>query len=70
MNAMKVAVSVTDGLVEGPGDALEVRFYQVEGSKVKLLESCPNPALMAVTAKGVRMLESALDKGATAFIVG
>jgi predicted Fe-Mo cluster-binding NifX family protein len=70
MNSIKVAVSVTDGLVERPGEGLEVRFYQIEGNKVKLLESYSNPALTAVRARGVRMLKSALEKGASAFIVG
>ncbi|BBL47482.1 MULTISPECIES: NifB/NifX family molybdenum-iron cluster-binding protein [Metallosphaera] len=65
---MKVAIPVTNGMVDGPGEGLKVRIYEVD-KEVKLLEEYDNPALTAMAARGIYMLRSALDKGVTAFIV-
>jgi len=65
---MRVAVPVTDGVVDGPGEGEVVRIYEV-GSDVKLIEEYENPAKYAMAARGVHMLKSALERGAEAFIV-
>ncbi|MBW9141917.1 MAG: NifB/NifX family molybdenum-iron cluster-binding protein [Candidatus Aramenus sp.] len=66
---MKVAIPVTNGYVDGPGEGEKVRIYEVNGTEAKLVEEYDNPALNATYARGVHMLKSALEKGATAFIL-
>lgn len=66
---MKVAIPVTNGFVDGPGEGLEVMIYQLEGDKFTLVEKYENPALRATAARGLHMLKSALDKGVNAVIV-
>ncbi len=66
---MKVAVPVTNGYVDGPGEGEKVRIYEVNGKEFKLVEEYDNPALTAMYVRGVHMLKSALEKGATAFIL-
>ncbi|QKR00877.1 diguanylate cyclase [Metallosphaera tengchongensis] len=66
---MKVAVPVTNGLVDGPGEGEKVRIYEVEGMEAKLVEEYDNPALTANYARGVHMLKSALERGAKTFIL-
>ncbi|BCS93827.1 hypothetical protein L3N51_00573 [Metallosphaera sp. J1] len=65
---MKVAVPVTNGMIDGPGEGLTVRIYEVD-EKIRLIEEYENPALKATAARGIYMLRSALDKGVTAFVV-
>ncbi|MEM0072175.1 MAG: NifB/NifX family molybdenum-iron cluster-binding protein [Metallosphaera sp.] len=65
----KVAVPVTNGYVDGPGEGEKVRIYEVSGNGPALVEEYDNPALKATFARGIHMLKSALEKGATAFIV-
>ncbi|MEJ2779292.1 NifB/NifX family molybdenum-iron cluster-binding protein [Stygiolobus sp. CP850M] len=66
---MKVAIPVTNGFVDGPGEGLEVMIYQLEGGKFTLVEKYENPALRATAARGLHMLKSALDKGINAVVV-
>ncbi|MGC9105505.1 MAG: NifB/NifX family molybdenum-iron cluster-binding protein [Thermoprotei archaeon] len=66
---MRVAVPVTNGYVDGPGEAEKVRIYELNGTEIKLVEEYPNPALTKEMARGVWMLKSGLEKGAKAFIV-
>ena len=66
---MKVAIPVTNGYVDGPGEGLVVQIYEVENGQYKLIEEYENPALRAMAARGVHMLKSAIDKGVKAVIV-
>ena len=69
MKPVKVAVPVTNGVVDGPGEGEKVRIYEVNGGEVKLVEEYRNPALDKEMTRGVWMLRSALERGAEAFIV-
>lgn len=66
---MKVAIPVTNGYVDGPGEGLKVQIYELDGGQYKLVEEYDNPALRAMTARGAHMLKSAIDRGVQAFIV-
>ncbi|MUM65607.1 diguanylate cyclase [Acidianus infernus] len=66
---MRVAIPVTKGRVDGPGEGEEVLIYEIDGDEVKLVEKYENPALKATAARGAHMLKSALDKGVDAVIV-
>ncbi len=66
---MRVAIPVTNGRVDGPGEGQEVLIYEINGDDAKLLERYENPALKATAARGAHMLKSALDKGAVAVIL-
>ncbi|NON61844.1 NifB/NifX family molybdenum-iron cluster-binding protein [Acidianus sp. RZ1] len=66
---MRVAVPTTNGIVDGPGEAMKVRIYEVSGNEVKLVEEYDIPALKAMAARGVHMLRSAIEKGATSFLL-
>ncbi|AWR94153.1 NifB/NifX family molybdenum-iron cluster-binding protein [Acidianus brierleyi] len=66
---MKVAIPVTNGLVDGPGEGEKVQIYFLEGDKIELVEEYENPALKATAAPGAHMLKSALDKGVNAVVV-
>jgi len=59
---MKVAVPVTNGYVDGPGEGETVRIYEVNGNSVKLVEEYPNPALTKETARGLWMFEERLGE--------
>ncbi len=65
---MKIAVPVTDNMVSGPGEGLEIRIYDA-GKEIKLLDTYENPALKAASARGIWMLRSAIDRGAAAIIL-
>jgi predicted Fe-Mo cluster-binding NifX family protein len=65
---MKIALPETDGIVSGPGEAKIIRIYETEPS-ISLLEQYENPALTAPSARGIWMLRSALDRGASIIIV-
>ncbi|MCL4314877.1 MAG: diguanylate cyclase [Candidatus Thermoplasmatota archaeon] len=65
---MKIAVCETEGRVEGPGEAANIRIYETTPS-LDMIEEYANPALKATAARGVWMLRSALDRGASAIIV-
>lgn len=64
---MKLAIAVEKGMVSGPGEAEEIRIYDTENSQQ--LESYPNPALTANSARGILMLKSIVDRGVTSVIV-
>ncbi|QIW25383.1 diguanylate cyclase [Sulfolobus sp. S-194] len=66
---MRIAIPVTNGYVEGPGEALKVQIYEVEGQEYKLIEEYDNPALKAMAVRGAHMLKSAIDRGVNAVIV-
>lgn len=66
---MKVAIPVTDGYVDGPGEGLKVQIYEVESGQHRLVEEYDNPALKAIAARGAHMLKSAIDRGVDALIV-
>jgi len=65
---MKIAIPVTDNMVSGPGEGLELRIYDTE-KEIKLLDTYENPALTATSARGIWMLRSAIDRGAGAIIL-
>ncbi|MEM0092566.1 MAG: diguanylate cyclase, partial [Saccharolobus sp.] len=44
---MKVAIPVTQGFVDGPGEGEEVHIYEIENNNVRLIEKYENPALNA-----------------------
>ena len=64
---MKLAIAVEKGMVSGPGEAEEIRIYDTENSQQ--LESYPNPALTANSARGILMLKSIVDHGVSSVIV-
>jgi len=66
---MKVAIPVTNGKVDGPGEGLEVYIYEIKDGEARLIEKYENPALRATTSRGIHMLKSALDRGINAVIV-
>lgn len=66
---MKVAIPNTKGVVEGPGEAERVSIFEISGSSVSLVEEYENPALRANAARGIHMIRSAMERGATHLIV-
>lgn len=65
---MKVAVVETNLIIEGPGEGQTVQIYETEPA-LKLVEEYQNPALKATTTRGIWMLKSVMEKGATAIVV-
>ena len=65
---MRIAISHTDGMVGGPGESQSVDIYETEPEPV-MLERYENPAITATTARGIRMVVSALERNAGAVIV-
>lgn len=65
---MRIAVPVTEGIVDGPGEGEEVFIFET-GSNPELLEKYPNPALTATSARGIWMLRSAMDRDVDTMIV-
>ena len=65
---MKVAVVETNLIVEGPGEGQTVQIYETEPAP-RGVEEYQNPALTATTTRGIWMLKSAMEKGATAIVV-
>ncbi len=59
---MKVAVTVTDGMVEGPGESKEVEIYSLENGSISLVEKYENPALKAEHTRGIFMIKSAMER--------
>ncbi|WP_393971147.1 NifB/NifX family molybdenum-iron cluster-binding protein [Oxyplasma meridianum] len=68
LRVMKIALPETGGIVSGPGEAEMVRIYETEPS-ISIIEQYENPALTAPSARGIWMLRSALDRGASTIIV-
>ncbi len=65
---MRVAVAVRDDNISGPGEAAEIRIYNIQQG-YELEESYSNPALTAPSAKGIMMLKSIVDRGVTSAII-
>jgi predicted Fe-Mo cluster-binding NifX family protein len=65
---MRVAIAVDGNFVSGPGEAAEVRIYDILNGH-RLIESYENPALTAKAARGIVMLKSVVDRGAESIIV-
>ncbi len=65
---MKVAVVETNQIVEGPGEGETVQIYETEPAP-RVVEEYRNPALTATTTRGIWMLKSAMERGATAIVV-
>ncbi len=76
---MRVAVLCTEGYVDSPGRAQEVRVYEVDGGTYKLAETYANPALFiqrpanmspnVPLRRGIRAVKAILDKGADALVL-
>ena len=66
---MRVAIPVSNGYVDSPGEGLEIYIYEVERDEIRLLEKYENPALKVSSERGVRMIKSILDRGVDAVIV-
>ncbi|MGC8607233.1 MAG: methyltransferase domain-containing protein [Vulcanisaeta sp.] len=67
---MKIAISVSNGFVSGPGEGDEVWIVEVEDhGNYKLIERYENPARYAQQIRGVFMLRSLLDRGINTVIL-
>ncbi|WP_243679442.1 methyltransferase domain-containing protein [Vulcanisaeta souniana] len=68
---MRIAISVSNGFVSGPGEGDEVWIIEVEDSgNYKLIERYENPARYAQQVRGgVFMLRSLLDRGVNTVIL-
>ena len=65
---MRIAIPVTDGMVEGPGEAREVVIYESDPSPI-IVDRFANPAISAISSPGIWMLRSAVDRHSKATIV-
>ena len=65
---MIIAIPVTDEKVSGPGEAEEILLLDTERN-YSVTERFENPALTALNARGIRMLQSVISKNATSIIV-
>lgn len=65
---MLIAVPSSEGIVGGPGEGDEILIFDSDRN-YELTESYRNPGLDVLSAKGIRMLVSALQKKVTAVIV-
>lgn len=65
---MKIAISVTNGLVDGPGEGEELAIYEVDGDRYRLIERIKNPALTARAARGLAALAELRRRGVSAVI--
>lgn len=65
---MKVAIAFTGNRVSGPGEALEIAIYDLT-DEASLLEKYENPAGKAVSARGIVMLQSVVQRGVDKLII-
>jgi len=65
---MRFAIAVSGIKVSGPGEAGEILVYDMDESS-KLLESYENPALTVMTARGIAMIKSVIDKGVEKLVI-
>ncbi len=65
---MLIAVPSNDGVVGGPGEGADILIFDSERN-FELTESYRNPGLEGLSARGIRMLVSALQKRVAALIV-
>lgn len=66
---MKIAIPVMHGLVGGPGESEEIIILDSENGYSRV-ETYENPALTAVSARGISMLKSVLDRDVEVLVVG
>lgn len=67
---MRVAISVSNGYVSGPGEGDEVWIVDVNNNgSYEVRERFENPAKYATRVRGVFMLRSAVEQGVNAVIV-
>lgn len=66
---MRIAIPVSGDNVGGPGESSEIVILDSERD-FSVVERYENPALTATSARGISMVVSALNKQATALIVG
>ncbi len=64
----KIAISVTDNFVSGPGEGEEVYIYDIN-EKPEFINKYKNPARTAKSTPGIYMIKSALDQNVDTFIV-
>lgn len=65
---MIIAVPVTDNMPSGPGEAMEIVIIDTDSSQER--ERYENPALTAVSGRGIAMLRSAMERNVEALVVG
>ena len=65
---MIIAIPVTGEKVSGPGEAEEILLLDTE-KNYSVIGRFENPALTALNARGIRMLQSVMSKNATSIIV-
>ncbi len=65
---MRIAIPATREMVSGPGEADEVVIYESEPVPA-IVERFVNPALTAISAPGIQMLRSAIERKSKALIV-
>lgn len=66
---MKFAIAVTGDKVSGPGEAEEILIYEL-GKSATLVESYDNPALKAISGRGISMIKSVIDRGVEKLVIG
>ena len=65
---MRIAIPVTDGMVDGPGEAKEVVIYESDPTPT-VVDRFVNPATSAISSPGIWMLRSAVERNCKAIIV-
>lgn len=65
---MILAVPVKGNMASGPGEADEIAI--VDTDEGKITERYSNPALTAVSGRGIAMIRSAIERKADALVVG
>ncbi len=67
---MKIAISVSDGLVSGPGEGDEVWIVDIkDDGSYEVVKRYENPAKYAQQVRGIFMLRSVLDHGVNTVIL-
>jgi len=65
---MKVAIPVSNGRVDGPGECLFMQIYEVENGQYKLVEEYENVNRNS-QGRGPKNVKSMIDRGANSLIV-
>lgn len=65
---MIIAVPVKENMTSGPGEAEEIAI--IDTTQGRVTERYQNPALTATSARGISMVQSALERKADALVVG
>ncbi|MCG2879702.1 MAG: methyltransferase domain-containing protein [Vulcanisaeta sp.] len=67
---MKIAISVSNGYVSGPGEGDEVWIVDVhEDGSYEIIERFENPAKYATHARGIHMFRGVLERGVNTVIL-